>query len=51
MSSALCADAPVPKKKTREGDMHYLEFFFFSRGGSICTQVQRVQANQRNKCT
>ena len=32
MSSALCADAPFPKKKTREGDMHYLEFFFFFEG-------------------
>ena len=29
MSSTLCADAPFPKKKTGEGDIHYLEFFFF----------------------
>ena len=29
MSSTLCADAPSPKKKNGEEDIHYLKFFFF----------------------
>ena len=34
MSSTLCTDAPFLKKKKKngEGDMHYLEFFFFFEG-------------------
>ena len=29
MSSTLCADTPPRKKKTGEGDIDYLNFFFF----------------------
>ena len=32
MSSTLCADTPPRKKKTGEGDIDYLNFFFFFEG-------------------